>query len=103
MVQQWEADGCGIRCGDAGRLTHIVWADNFWLFGKTREELARMQRDVTEKFEERKHWWKQSSLLVMSTDGLQCDMITMGEHGSYVHKEVTRMTILGVAIDNTPV
>ena len=82
VVQTWEDEGYGVRCGEAGRLTHIVWADNFWLLAKTREELARMQRDVTEVLEAKRLWWKPSSLMVMSTEGYQGNMITMGEMGA---------------------
>ena len=28
VVEEWEKEGVGVNCGDVGRLTHLVWADN---------------------------------------------------------------------------
>ena len=37
LVEEWDQEGVGFRCGHAGRLSHLVWADNIWLFAKSRE------------------------------------------------------------------
>ena len=100
VVEEWEKEGVGVNCGDVGRLTHLVWADNIWIFGRSWEELARMQERLTESMEAKGLWWKESSLMVMQTDGSHGDMVTEGKRGAWVHKEVDRMVVVGVLLDN---
>ena len=45
-VRDWEKKGYGVRCGEAGRLAHIIWADNVWVIVKKRDELIKMQDDI---------------------------------------------------------
>ena len=99
LVEEWEKEGVGVSCGQAGRLSHLVWADNIWLFARTREELERMQVQLTDRLEEKGLWWKDTSLKVMGTEGPKGDMVTTGRQGNWTHKEVDRMEVLGVMLD----
>lgn len=66
---------------------------------KSREELMEMQTEVTISLEDRKLWWKPSSLTVMTTGDKEGDMVTTGAKGMHTHKEVERMVVLGTALD----
>ena len=81
LVEEWEREEVGFRCGQAGRLTHLVWADNIWLFAKSREEMMTMQTQLTGRLEAKGLWWKDSSLKVMGTEGTKGDMVTKGLEG----------------------
>merc|ERR1719195_274763 len=101
-VQLQNLDGTG------DLINHLIWADNIFLIGNSRRQLAEMFAQMTQTIQRYKMHWKESSLkfLVCGNDAIEdnCDEedIHCFVQGSYnVMKKVLSMEALGVKLDTT--
>ena len=69
LVQQWRRLRFGIELGQGFFLTHLVWADNIYLYGSSRSQLMCMIEMVTDAIWARRLRWKPGSLEVLTTTG----------------------------------
>eukprot|EP00974_Lingulodinium_polyedra_P055867 5372674-Lingulodinium_polyedra.AAC.1 len=54
VVQRWLSRGSGFRLpggssgapGSPSAITHLVWADNWWLFASSKADLQSMAQEV---------------------------------------------------------
>ena len=74
MVRSWSARGIGIVL-DGTLFNHCWWADNLWLFAKSRTELAILCQESTAVVYNLRLTWKPSSLVTMHSDGCRTDSL----------------------------
>ncbi len=65
LVDRWEALGFGVMV-DSFRLTHLIWADNWYTIASSVAMLTRMLKDVTTVMLTRGLYWKENSLEFMT-------------------------------------
>ena len=73
-INKWTAANVGIMVGTV-RLTHIVWADNVWLFANSHDMYNKMVGILSCELYRAKLRWKPASLEYMTVWDLMVTMI----------------------------
>jgi hypothetical protein len=104
---RWKHEGLCITLDielDSGsqQLTHLFWADDFYLLGKGIVEVERMFIILTEEIVKLGLTWKPSSLqaLVTNPDCVADSLLFQASGTTWTIKIEPKIVALGVAIDN---
>jgi len=74
LTPRWDLEQLGYRTREGSRFIHHLWrADNYFMVGKSREEIRRMLSDVTEYILWLGMEWKTNSLKLLP--GVGCRVI----------------------------
>lgn len=100
-------DHCGRQCPTPFMVTHFCWADNVWLVAKDYLSLTKMITSFGNLLNEKKLYWKPSSLMIMTTADtpeIVTSIPTMDKNRQPVDIEipmVVEMEVLGTMLHRT--
>ena len=98
LVHDWDLLGYGARTLFGERISHILWADNIWLFSNCMFDMQTMVQQLTFAIHQSYFRWKVDSLEYMvisiSDNSDQCLRIEQ-EGVDLDYKEVEQMWVLG--------
>ena len=98
VIQMWLAIGFGILLNDGSVLTHLVWADNIWLFATNIQDKAIMTQQLTEAVTQAGFRWKPASLEYLHTETptpIEPELSILRHGQRYEYKHNTEMWVLG--------
>jgi len=102
LKPEWEAKTYGFRTG-VMIITHILWADNVFLFAQSFSMMQEMENDVTKVLAKRNLFWKPRSLEWLSCSmGVSAQQVEgfrlPNDQGSHAVKRVQVLEALGAMI-----
>ena len=104
LVSSWKSKKYGFTIDDKHFITHAIWCDNVWLFGKSVVECKEMADQVTSALYAHGFKWKPTSLECLnSLCSDVCDFhLEEPIAGSQLLVQcVENMTVLGVLLDSS--
>ena len=102
---RWESQQYGIKLPLLGAVTHVVWADNIYFIGRSRDAVIAMGQDFTDILVACGMQWKKSSLQLLATlphEEINCASLGLWQHGHFQPIElVVDMEALGTIISTS--
>ena len=102
VIQMWLAIGFGILLNDGSVLTHLVRADNIWLFATNIQDMEIMTQQLTDAVIQAGFRWKPASLeyLHIGTPALaEPELSIFQREQRYEYKHTTDMWVLGTLLN----
>eukprot|EP00973_Karenia_brevis_P071447 9925890-Karenia_brevis.AAC.1 len=102
VVDTWRAKNYGFTLDDKAYISHLVWADNFFLLAKSPHEAHQMVEDLSAAIYAKGFRWKACSLGCLSSLNMAHPLSVKAPamDGETLHiKAVDHMLALGVQLD----
>ena len=99
LAASWKIRGYGLRAEQAV-VTHVVWADNFWVVAANWEQFGVMVQELVTTFESRGFRWKESSLqyLPVAVAAPPTLFVPTGPSSGYTFQRVEQLEALGSTV-----